>query len=247
MNNPIDTIATQNRYSAQATALIRKLDARIDEVFLEVQRQPFWQTFTDSKTSDATLKALVREVFLTIYWYGKHITEAEFHMVARLPKTENKLLKSITLFIVEEAEHPEWALRDFEILGGKHEYALSSPMSPAAFAVTGVWWRMAVAEEPFGYFGAEYLFEYLTFVVTQPLVEIFKQRGFKAEGFQFIIEHATEDEKHAKLLRHLVCDIVTRYPQAEAAIIRCFDYFRQVYPIPVWTEAYQRAIASVVK
>jgi hypothetical protein len=27
-----------------------------------------------------------------------------------------------------------------------------------------------------------------------------------------------------------------------AAMIRYYDYFRQVYPLPVWTEAYQRAL-----
>jgi len=246
MNIETENSPAQSRYSAQATALIKKLDARIEDVFIEVQKQPFWQVLIDSKTSNATLRKIIREVFLAIYWYGKHITEAEFHWVAKLPKTENTLLKLITLFIVEEAEHPEWALRDFELLGGKKEYAISAPSSPAAFAVAGIWWRMAVTEEPFGYFGAEYLFEYLTFVVTQPLVEIFRQRGFKAEGFGFIIEHATEDEKHAKLLRHLVCDVVTRYPEAEDGMLRCFDYFRHVYPIPVWTEAYQRAIAPEV-
>jgi hypothetical protein len=36
----------------------------------------------------------------------------------------------------------------------------------------------------------------------------------------------------------------TKKPQTEAAMIRCFDYFRQVYPLPVWTEAYQRAIEA---
>ena len=154
------------------------------------------------------------------------------------------MLKLTTLHKVEESEHGEWAFRDFQILGGDKKYAMKTPPSPATFAVTGVWWRMAVAEEPLGYFGAEYLFEYLTLILAQPIVELFRQRGFKADGLKFIIDHATEDEKHAKLVRHLISDAVTRYPDSEAAMIRCFDYFRQVYPLPVWTEAYGRATAK---
>ncbi len=86
------------------------------------------------------------------------------------------------------------------------------------------------------------MFEYLTVIVAQPKVEFFKKRGLKADGLRFIFDHATEDVKHAKLIRHLISDIVTRYPESEASMIRSFDYFRQVYPLPVWTAAYQRAI-----
>ena len=75
------------------------------------------------------------------------------------------------------------------------------------------------------------------------LVPLFRERGFKPDGFRFIIDHATEDEKHAKLIRQLICDSVTRHPETEAAMLRCFDYFKQVYPLPVWMEAYQRATA----
>ena len=247
MNNETENLSTQGRYSDQATEFIKTLDARVDDVFREVQKQPFWRTLIDSKSSDALFKSICREVFLAVCWYQKHTTEAGFHMIGRLPKSENTLLKLTTLHKVEEAEHSEWALRDFELLGGSKKHAVSSPLSPATFAVTGVWWRMAVAEEALGYFGAEYLFEYLTFVVTQPLVGLFKQRGFTADGLKFIIDHATEDAKHAKLVRHLICDVVTRYPESEAAMLRCFDYFRHVYPILVWTEAYERAIGPGAK
>ena len=244
MSNETEILPSQGRYSARATEIIKVLDERIEDIYRQVREQPFWQTLIDAKTSNETCLKIFREVFLAIYWYQKHTTEAGFHMIGRLPKSETVMLKLTTLHKVEESEHGEWALRDYGLLGGDNGFAIKTPPSPATFAVTGVWWRMAVAEEALGYFGAEYLFEYLTLVVAQPLVALFKQRGFKAEGLRFIIDHATEDEKHAKLVRHLICDAVTRYPESEAAMIRCFDYFRQVYPLPVWTEAYNRAMSK---
>ena len=244
MSNETEILPSQGRYSARATEIIKVLDERIEDIYRQVREQPFWQTLIDAKTSNETCLKIFREVFLAIYWYQKHTTEAGFHMIGRLPKSETVMLKLTTLHKVEESEHGEWALRDYGLLGGDKGFAIKTPPSPATFAVTGVWWRMAVAEEALGYFGAEYLFEYLTLVVAQPLVALFKQRGFKAEGLRFIIDHATEDEKHAKLVRHLICDAVTRYPESEAAMIRCFDYFRQVYPLPVWTEAYNRAMSK---
>jgi len=242
MSNEPEILLSQGRYSALATELIKILDARIEAVYRQVQEQPFWRTLLDAKTSNETCLAIFREVFLSIYWYQKHTTEAGFHMIGRLPKSETVMLKLTTLHKVEESEHGEWAFRDYLILGGDKAYATNTPPSPATFAVTGAWWRIAVAEEPLGYFGAEYLFEYLTLIVAQPIVSLFKQRGFKADGLRFIIDHATEDEKHAKLVRHLICDAVTRYPESANTMVRCFDYFRQVYPLPVWTEAYERAL-----
>lgn len=245
MNTDTDQLESRGRYSASATDLIQTLDARVQDIYREVQQQPFWQSLFDPQTPIATVQRIFREVFRSIYQYQKHTTEAGFHMIGRLPKTETTLLKLTILHKVEESEHGEWALRDCELLGGDRQQVTVTPASPATFAVASVWWRMAVAEEPFGYFGAEYLFEYLTLIVAQPLLSLFRDRGLKADGLRFIIDHATEDEKHAKLVRHLICDTVTRYPGTETAMLRCFDYFRHAYPLPVWTEAYKRATATI--
>lgn len=229
------------RYSTRATETVSLLDARIESVYAEVQRQPFWLALNSTETSAESFKAIFREVFLAIYWYQKQTTEAGFHMIGRLPGDEENLLKLLMLHKIEEAGHNGWAFRDYQLLGGSAERANTEAMSPACYAVTGVWWRMAVTENPFGYLGAEYLFEYLTMRVAQDLVRLFRSRGFKGEGLRFIIDHATEDEKHAQLIRHLICDSVTRFPESSIAMLRCFDYFRQIYPLPVWSEAFDRA------
>jgi hypothetical protein len=242
MTQDHDSLPSQGRYAPRAAEVIQMLDARVEDVYRQVREQPIWRTLTAPETSSETCLRIFREVFLSIYWYQKHTTEAGFNMIGRLPGNEEVLLKLLMLHKIEEAGHNGWAFRDYQLLGGTADVANNTAMPPACFAIAGVWWRMALVENPLGYLGAEYLFEYLTMRIAQELVPFFKQRGFQAEGLRFIIDHATEDEKHAKLVRHLICDAVTRYPESEAAMLRCFDYFRHVYPLPVWTEAYERAM-----
>jgi hypothetical protein len=80
--------------------------------------------------------------------------------------------------------------------------------------------------------------------VTQAALPVIEGRDLPREGLRFIIEHATEDVKHATFFKHMIMDVVTRYPGSGTAMLRCFDYFHQVYPLPVWDEAYQRALTS---
>ena len=66
-----------------------------------------------------------------------------------------------------------------------------------------------------------------------------------ASAIGFIVDHATEDVKHTNLVVHWILDIATRYPSSGESMLRAFDYFAHVYPIPVWDEALGRARASI--
>jgi hypothetical protein len=103
---------------------------------------------------------------------------------------------------------------------------------------------MAQVEDPLGYLGAEYLFEQLTALVTQAALPVIEARGLPRDGLRFVIEHATEDVKHATFIKHQILDVVTRYPESAASMLRTFDYFHAVYPLPVWDEAFVRASVS---
>jgi pyrroloquinoline quinone (PQQ) biosynthesis protein C len=233
------------RYSREANELIAELDRRVQSTLDEVRAQPFWKTLNAPDTTPQVVQKIFREVFLSICMYQPVTTEAGFHMLGRLPKHEIMLMRASMLHKIEEAEHGEWARRDYVRLGGDEKAARTIAPTPTTFAVGSVWWQMANVEDPVGYFGAEYLFESLTAVIAQDLVGIFKKHKMAGSGLEFIIDHATEDVKHAKLFRHLICNTATKYPESAAAMLRCYDYFRHVYPIPVWNEAYARAMAAV--
>jgi hypothetical protein len=242
MNIAVPRSAT---YSDLAHQTFAELDRRVTTIFAEVRVWRGWCAINDPATPKADILALVREIFRAVSWYQSHTTEAGFHMFGRLPKHDVKLIQALCGHKAEEAEHGVWALEDHGKLGGLASDATKVPPSPATFAVAAVWWRMAQVEEPLGYLGAEYLFEQLTALVTQAALPVIEGRDLPRDGLRFVIEHATEDVKHATFIKHLILDVVTRYPHSAPAMLRCFDYFHAVYPLPVWDEAFVRAQSGI--
>jgi hypothetical protein len=225
------------------SAVLAALDRRVDDVERAVHAKEYWRLITSPTADRHEFRRLFAEVFLRIAWYQPITTEAGFHMIGRLPKTEHRLIKALCGHKAEEAEHGLWAVRDFLRVGGDGS-RLRESMSPSSFAVTAVWWRMAMSENPFGYLGAEYLFEELTARLTKSLAPLLQTRS-DSDGFGFVIAHAAEDEKHASLLRRWIDLAVANHPESAEAIVRCFDFFRSVYPLPLWAEAYGAVKANV--
>lgn len=231
---------SKERYSQKAEDVFRIIDGKVNTVFQEVRAWRGWELVTSPSADPAIFLAVVREIFLAVHMYQSHTTEAGFRMIGRLPKTEVKLMQVLTHHKADEAEHGIWAWEDYLTLGGDAANR-RLPATPATFAVAGVWSWMATECNPFGYIGAEYLFENLTERVTKEIVGMLAARNVPQTGLRFIVEHATEDEKHSNLFRHLIKETVSRHPDSVYDMLRCFDYFHQVYPLPVWDEAFQRA------
>lgn len=239
----IDLVKSKPHYSDEAIETFTELDRRVSDCLHRVKQSKAWLHFSHPETSNQDVIGLVREIFRAVSWYQPHTTEAGFRMFGRFPKRDVQLIRAVCSHKAEEAEHGVWAWEDYLKLGGKAD---NRPMSPATFAVSAVWWRMAEVEDPLGYLGAEYLFEQLTALITLEALPIFSVRGLSSNaGLRFIAEHAVEDQKHATFVKHLILDTVTRYPGCQAAMLRCYDYFESVYPIPVWDEAYDRVVHEV--
>ncbi|MBS0252704.1 MAG: iron-containing redox enzyme family protein [Proteobacteria bacterium] len=224
----------------QWSCAVYQLEQKVQAVFASVQAWRGWKHFHDPSSPDEALIATMREVLRSVCWYQARTTEAGFHMIGRLPKSEVRLMQQLACHKAEEAEHGLWARKDYVALGGNLR-ELEETIAPAAFSVAAVWWWMAQNEDPYGYLGAEYLFEQLTAEVTKALLPVIQRRNLPKIGFRFVIEHATEDAKHATFLRHLIKDVAARQPESVPAMLRCFDYFAHVYPLPLWDEAFARA------
>jgi pyrroloquinoline quinone (PQQ) biosynthesis protein C len=238
----IDDLRT--RYPPHVVDVLAILDLRVQCCIARARAHPLWRAFTSPQSSDELVLGIVREIFRSVALYQRHTTEAGFLMLGRLPKGDQPLLRALFNHKVEEAEHGLWAVEDFERLGGRRSDVEGAPLTPATMAVAAVWWRMAQHEDPFGYLGAEYLFEMFTPIIAADAVAEFRRRGLRLEPIRFVVEHATEDIKHSNLMKYLICEYLGRYPDAGPSMIRCFDYFEQVYPFPVWTEALAAAFES---
>jgi hypothetical protein len=239
----LSRIVDRDRYSDGARRVLAALDQRIAATETAVLATNVARTLLDPASPREVVRAVLREIMFGIAQYQPHTTEAGFAMLGRFPKDETKILMALTHHKVEEAEHGIWAKRDFVKLGGDPA-RLGNPPSAAIFAVTAVWWRMAAVEASIAYVGAEYLFEKLTMRLAPMVMRALSSQETPIDGIGFLEEHATEDIKHTNLLTHCVLEIATRHPSSGPDMLRGFDYFRNVYPLPVWNEAYEDALRA---
>lgn len=225
-------------------SVVHHLDRRIQETLEEIQQTPFWKTVLSPDTPNALRKAIMRETYLEVYSYQPHVIEATISVIARMPKQEAKMIRTMLIHQAEEADHGEIALRDYVALGGNEEYARTRRMSPASFATASIWWGLVHMEDPFTYLGALYPFEGITPIVCQSALSILRDgdADFPADSFGFVELHATEDVKHAHLVRKLLKDVMRKFPHTMESIKYGIELFLQVYPIPVWMAAYERAM-----
>jgi len=232
------------RFDARCEALIERLDARMDELVGIVQESEMFRTLIDSGTPMEFIKLIMREIYLEIFSYQPQVIEATMQIIARMPKMDARTIKTMMMHQCDESDHGEMALRDYIALGGDEKFARSRRISPASFAVASLWWGLLHMETPAAYLGALYPFEGLTPRVCGPVVEMLYHRGFPRGAMEFIEFHATEDIKHTNLVCWLLKDVASRYPGAEDAIEAGLEYFLEIYPMPVWQTAYERAKAE---
>lgn len=231
----------------QGEDLIAWLDGRIAALLGEIESTEFWRAVISPATDPRLLREVMKEVYLEIFSYQPHAIEGAITAIAQMPRSMPvRMVKAMLRHQAEEFDHGEMALRDYMALGGDEDYARKvHRTSPAAYAVASLWRMIAGQREPFAYLGALYPFEGLTPIVSERVKAALLQRGFPATALEFVEFHSTEDPKHTELVKHLIQETVTRYPEAERSIKEGLDRFLAIYPLPVWETAYRRALANI--
>ena len=230
------------------TRIIVELDHRVAGVVKEFQSSPLGQLLVEPDSSTSLIAAIIREIYWEIHCYQPFTTKSGFAMIGAAEPADRKVMRTLLLHKWEEVEHRVWALDGYKALGGDlfRIGRESELMSPGAFAVAAVWERLSRAVHPLAYVGAEYLFEDLTARLTKVATVSLSKRGLSQQGLRFIVDHATEDEKHSQLLKRLIEDIALSHPGLESQILFAFDCFHQVYPMPLWLASYARAKQSLL-
>lgn len=236
-------IAPQN---LKGGALIDWLNGRMIQVLQLVESTEFWRVITHPSTDPLLIREMMKEVYLEIYSYQQVAIEGAIASISQMPRSMPvRMVKAMLRHQAEEFDHGEMALRDYVALGGSEDYARHEHRtSPASFAVAAVWHMIAELRDPFAYLGALYPFEGLTPIVSERVKAALVPRGFPVEALEFVEFHSTEDPKHTELVRHLIQETVTRYPEAERSIREGLERFLHIYPLPVWQTAYDRAVVN---
>ncbi len=229
---------------ADLDEFVSVLDARLMEHSAVVQASHVWQTFMSPESDPALVRLMLREIYLEIYSYQPHVIEACISILAKWPKKDAPRIMTLLHHQAEESDHGEMALSDYVALGGDEEFARTRPISAASFAVASLWWGLWKMESPFVFLGALYPFEGSTPQVSQAVIARLDGLGIPDEALTFLRFHATADLKHAALVRHHLREVAREYKGAADAMLRGMEYFTQVYPLPAWSAAFDRAMAE---
>jgi hypothetical protein len=226
---------------------VAELDRRVASLVDEFTDSPIGKLVTALESPIELVTATVREIYWEIHCYQPSTTRAGFTMISGLPPEERKIMRILLLHKWEEVEHRVWALNGYLALGGDRSRIgrENEFMSTGAFAVAAVWDLLAQKLEPLSYLGAEYLFEDLTARLSKMVTQSLSGRGLPQQGMRFIVDHATEDERHSRLLKKLINEVEGQRPESVSQMLFAFDCFRHVYPLPLWMGSYARALASV--
>jgi pyrroloquinoline quinone (PQQ) biosynthesis protein C len=226
-------------------SIVSYLDKRITEVLHAVEATAFWKDLTNPKAKPEFIQACMREVYLEIASYQPHVIEAAICSIGQMPRSMPvRMIKAMLRHQAEEFDHGEMAVRDYVALGGSEDHARNGRISDASFAISAVWWMITKLRDPFAYLGALYPFEGLTPIVTAKVKAVLTGGKYPEGALEYIEFHSTEDIKHANLIKALIEETVQRHPEAEQSIKDGMERFLAVYPLPVWTAAYERARAA---
>jgi hypothetical protein len=227
---------------AATASFVDRMDDRVNGLLKRIESSDPYRRVFDPDADPRLVQSVVKYVLLEVFSYGPHVTEATFTAIGRMPKTHPDLMKIMVRHDLDEVDHGEMALADFVRLGGDEHWARTRRTTPASFAMAATVRMLAERDLPFAYLGYMYPFEALTPVLTARLQEQFQRKGFPAVARKFVDVHAEEDISHAKVLRHLIGQVVETFAGASEAIEYGFECFATVYPLPIWDAVLAHAL-----
>ncbi|MCB1242477.1 MAG: iron-containing redox enzyme family protein [Verrucomicrobiales bacterium] len=226
-----------------AKPLADELQRSLDRLVEEIRSTEFFVAISAPSADREIASATLKHIYLSIYQYQPHVTEATFTAVGRMPKHSERLIKTMIRQQVEEVEHADMALRDYERLGGDPTLA-EGPMFPECAAVAAVCHFLGEHCHPASYLGFMYIFEALTPVMAAEAQKVMAATNYLPAAREFVDLHATEDIKHTDMILAVIQQLIRVDPDAKDAILFGLRTFTTVYPIPVWDAAYRRAVGE---
>jgi hypothetical protein len=219
------------------------LQQALDTLVQDIEQTGFYKTITSPEADRSHIAEVFKHIYLSIYQYQPHVTEATFNAVGRMPKHSEKLIKKMIIQQVEEVEHADMALRDYLRLGGDKALA-EGPIFPECAAVAAMCHFLGGHCHPAAYLGFMYIFEALTPIMATKAQEVMGAANYLPEAREFVDLHATEDIRHTNMILAVIEEVVANDPAAADAILFGLRAFTSVYPIPVWSAAHARARAA---
>jgi hypothetical protein len=230
----------------QTGDLIAWLDTRMGLLLCRIETTGFWRTLTSPSVDHELLSEMMKQLHLELVSYQADSIQGAITAIAHVSRSMP--VKTVKMMLSTQADRfgvIDMALRDYVALGGDEAYARDEHRtSPAAFAVASLWKTVADQRDPFSFLGALYPVECLTPIVAQRLKAVLRKHGFPASAMESVEFLSDPENDRTLLMKRLIQDTVYRNPGSERSIKEGLDRLLAVYPIPVWTTAYERAVAK---
>ena len=223
--------------------LVSELQCALDALVSEIRSSELFRAISAPGADRRLVSATMKHIYLSIYQYQPHVTEATFTAVGRMPKHSERLIKTMIWQQVEEVEHADMALRDYKRLGGNAALA-EGPMFPECAAVAAVCHFLGEHCHPASYLGFMYIFEALTPIMATQAQQIMATADYLPAAREFVDLHATEDIRHTDMIVAVIQQLLRADASAGDAILFGLRAFTAVYPLPVWDAAYRRALSE---
>ena len=238
--------ADSTRKSNASSDLLNYLDNQLALVMENVKQQDFFTELSSPAGDPSRTLSFMKEVMLEVWSYQKEIDEAVFAAVGRVGKSipEQQLIRSMISVQVEETGHGLMALQDYIALGGDENYARAREPSPAALVLIGTVRELSFRKDPLCHLGYMYFFERFTTMITDEVAPYLAAKGYDENRLHFMKLHAEEDVRHADMLANVIVESIKTYENAACSIKYGFDCFAQIYPVPLWSCAYNRVVGA---
>lgn len=230
----------------QTGDLIAWLDTRMGLLLCRIETAVFWRTLTSPSVDHDLLGEMMKQLHLELVSYQADSIQGAITAIAQVSRSMP--VQTVKMMLSGQADRfglIDMALRDYVALGGDEAYARDEHRtSPAAFAVASLWKTVADQRDPFAFLGALYPVECLTPIVARRLKAVLREHGFPASAMESVEFLSAPENDRTPVMKQLILDTVSRDPASERSIKEGLDRLLAVYPIPVWTTAYERAVAK---
>jgi hypothetical protein len=204
------------RANGVATALFRRLDARIDAMWRQAKHSDMWRHVTDhGMPAD-----LYRDLMVQVYHYTRHNSLNQAMTVIGISPEERPLLRFVYRHADGELGHEQMVLHDLRAAGllGRDIDIDRLPRLPATEALIGYLAGLslragagAVARLGYSYW-AESVYEHIAPVLGAARASL----ALNDRQMTFFVAHSSIDEAHAHEVQQVMTKVVRTAQQADA-------------------------------
>lgn len=230
-------VLQMNSYPIQARRAFEQIDQEISSHYPQIVAWRGWRYLNAPVITHNPRGSLRRNLVEAMRLCQIGTDEAAWSAIGRISRTDPDRGRRLRVHR-EQFEGFGFVLADEH--GMDRADGLEATQSPALFALSAVWHRLATTEEVEGYLGAEY--------ASRRIASLLLQMALPGPE-----DHGDENDRHgslpaldvgAELYRTEILTELAACPRSIKPISRCASFIAAIFPLMVWDEVLTRYIAE---